>query len=184
MVGCYFLAVLSLIFIHRTLCDTRNRGALDLTEFMMAIYLIRGVLTGKLSSMPSALPAGLYQQVRVRTESQSRNPFGEPATPSQTHDQVVIQSPVQQQFIAQTHQHSYPNSTETALPSSLQTSLSPAVPAWQQAVPYDISPLVHAFANQLFDTMDTSQLGYIGPDVAAPFMMQSNLPAEILAAIW
>ncbi|KDN38714.1 hypothetical protein K437DRAFT_276213 [Tilletiaria anomala UBC 951] len=45
-----------------SLADTRSRGALDLTDFIIGMYFIQNTMNGTLNSIPAALPAGLYEQ--------------------------------------------------------------------------------------------------------------------------
>lgn len=44
------------------LADTKSRGALDLTDFIIGMYFIQNTMNGTLNSIPAALPAGLYEQ--------------------------------------------------------------------------------------------------------------------------
>ncbi|KAJ6627505.1 hypothetical protein B0H10DRAFT_390591 [Mycena sp. CBHHK59/15] len=56
------------------LSDTVQRGALNSTEFCIALHLIQGLMTKKFSSVPASLPSGLYQQIEgdpLETKTQS-----------------------------------------------------------------------------------------------------------------
>ncbi|KAH9829145.1 uncharacterized protein C8Q71DRAFT_791365 [Rhodofomes roseus] len=44
------------------LADVSCRGMLDLGDFTIAMYLVRGCMSGSLASLPSSLPAALYEQ--------------------------------------------------------------------------------------------------------------------------
>ena len=44
------------------MADTRDRGALDSTDFAIGMYFIRGLMSNKFSSIPTSLPPGLYHQ--------------------------------------------------------------------------------------------------------------------------
>lgn len=51
-------------------------------------------------------------------------------------------------------------------------------PAW------DVTAAAKVASDGFFDTLDTQHLGYIEGDVAVPFMLQSNLPEDVLAQVW
>ncbi|KAL4244391.1 hypothetical protein ABKN59_010425 [Abortiporus biennis] len=47
------------------LADTQHRGALDTTSFVVAMYLIQGVMSGTIPSIPSRLPPSIYLQASL-----------------------------------------------------------------------------------------------------------------------
>lgn len=47
----------------RNLADTQNRGALDATDFAIGMHLIQNSMSNPSFQVPSALPAGFYEQV-------------------------------------------------------------------------------------------------------------------------
>jgi epidermal growth factor receptor substrate 15 len=87
----------------RALADTHNRGALDLTEFTIAMHLIQSLMTNKISAVPASLPpdlftaasAGQFQQSHVqRTPSVSSTSSGRaPTLPPK-----IQQSPIRTTF--------------------------------------------------------------------------------------
>jgi epidermal growth factor receptor substrate 15 len=44
----------------RSLADIHNRGALDITEFTIAMHLIQSLMSNHISAVPSSLPPELY----------------------------------------------------------------------------------------------------------------------------
>ncbi|KAH9925266.1 uncharacterized protein B0H18DRAFT_1104723 [Fomitopsis serialis] len=76
----------------RDLADISRRGVLDLGDFTIAMYLVKGCMSGSLQPLPSSLPAALYEQAGSKplptlpsqdtAPSASRfNPPGPSATP-------------------------------------------------------------------------------------------------------
>ncbi|KAE8210082.1 hypothetical protein CF327_g6015 [Tilletia walkeri] len=47
------------------LADTQQRGALDLTDFIIAMHFIQNTMNGSLQAIPAALPVGLYESANV-----------------------------------------------------------------------------------------------------------------------
>ncbi|KAF7331740.1 hypothetical protein MKEN_00053800 [Mycena kentingensis (nom. inval.)] len=52
------------------LADTQRRGALDVTDFAIAMHLVQWLMNGDpLTTLPESLPAGLYEQAAAQTSS-------------------------------------------------------------------------------------------------------------------
>jgi epidermal growth factor receptor substrate 15 len=49
---------------------------------------------------------------------------------------------------------------------------------------WDVTPTEKAIADKHFDKLDAQKRGYIDCDIVVPFMLQSNLPENVLASIW
>lgn len=47
-----------------------------------------------------------------------------------------------------------------------------------------MTPAEKATADKWFDSLDTAKRGYIEGDIAVPFMLESGLSGDELAAIW
>ena len=167
---------------YRSLCDTQDRGALDSTDFTIAMYLIQASMANKLSFIPNTLPPGLYEQASGSVVPQATGGsthLGSPVAsviPSQ-------QAPVQPQFTGP--MHNAPPALPSRRPGPAQApTIPPFPPPPQSNVPWDITPVEKAASDRFFDTLDTLQRGYIEGEVAVPFMLQSKLPEEILAQVW
>ncbi|EMD31714.1 hypothetical protein CERSUDRAFT_100179 [Gelatoporia subvermispora B] len=50
-----------------SLADTKNRGALDATDFAIAMHLIQASMSGQIPNIPSTLPPSLYEQAGGKT---------------------------------------------------------------------------------------------------------------------
>ncbi|EMD38668.1 hypothetical protein CERSUDRAFT_113843 [Gelatoporia subvermispora B] len=184
------------------LADTKNRGALDATDFAIAMYLIQASMSGQLPNIPSTLPPSLYEQAGGKSpfeqvvshatgDSMSYSPSLSGVFPGRPVSTIQPQftgsgSILQPQLTGQLK----PGSSAPPLParSALGTSTSvfpfaqaPAAPSVQH---WDVTPAEKESADRLFAGLDTQQRGYIEGDVAVPFMLQSKLPKDALAQIW
>ncbi|EKM55751.1 uncharacterized protein PHACADRAFT_209279 [Phanerochaete carnosa HHB-10118-sp] len=173
-----------------TLADTKKRGALDLTDFTIAMYLIQASMSGALPSVPPALPPHVYEQARPSTGGVATHATGG----------SVSFSPTSSGFPARPGSAVQPQHTGTAILQPQITGQRPAPPlpartptvpqfplptqATGQHVSWDVTPQEKATFDQFYDTLDTQRRGYIEGDVAVPFMLQSKLPDDILAQIW
>lgn len=159
-----------------TLCDTQDRGALDITDFTIAMYLIQASMAGQLSSIPTSISPSLYEQaggVSVHTTGGSAN-FSTPGFPP-----VPRHNAVQPQLTGQA-------SPVPPLPNRrlAPSRLAPTIPPFPGVAQWDVTAAEKASADRLFDTLDSQHRGYIEGDVAVPFMLLSKLPEDVLAQVW
>ena len=171
----------------RSLADTQDRGALDLTDFTIAMYLIQATMSNQLSFVPTSLPPGLYEQAGgtavVAHATGSSAHLTSPPGSSPSFPPLVKQPPVQTNFTGQNLGPALPSRRP---PPATQTHAIPPFPsvAPQATGLWDVTPAEKANADRFFDTLDSHQRGYIEGDVAVPFMLQSKLSEEVLAQIW
>ena len=170
----------------RSLADTQDRGALDLTDFTIAMYLIQAIMSNQLSFIPTSLPPGLYEQASgAAVVTHPTGSSTHPASPATSPlPPAVKQPPVQTNLTGQ------PNIAPT-LPSRRPgpVAQTPIVPPFPGVAPqatglWDVTPVEKASADRFYDTLDPHNRGYIEGDVAVPFMLQSKLPEEVLAQVW
>ncbi|CDS01057.1 related to EDE1 protein involved in endocytosis [Sporisorium scitamineum] len=157
------------------LADTQARGALDLTDFIIAMHFIQNTMNGTLNSIPAALPPGLYQQAKG---------------PGGVGPRVIPGSPL----AAQNTGGSASGFGSTAIPRQMTGSSFPAQSAFQsprQAAPaaapaaaWDVTPDEKARADQFFDGLDVSKQGRLDGAAVVPFFMQSKLTESVLAHVW
>ncbi|KAI0646793.1 hypothetical protein C8Q79DRAFT_587739 [Trametes meyenii] len=190
------------------LADTKSRGALDATDFTIAMYLIQASMSGQLQSIPATLPPFLYDQATHGIVPQATGDSGH-ISPSFTG--TFSSRPVQPQYTGQTLSSLQPQVTgqtfssiqpqttgqlrspptapplpsRTAAPASssstfpfLQQQSTGATPQW------DVTSQEKANSDRIFDSLDTQKKGFIEGDVAVPFMLQSKLPEDVLAQVW
>lgn len=150
------------------LSDSQGRGALDSTEFVIAMHLLASYKSGAMRGVPNTLPAGLYeaasrrQPQRVGTGSRP----GSGAPPAGIPPQFSGFS------------NARPQSPITR--NQVRTPLS----AQSTGDGWSVTPADKARFDQIFATLDTSNRGYITGDQAVEFFGNARLPEETLAQIW
>ncbi|KAJ5683676.1 uncharacterized protein N7477_000021 [Penicillium maclennaniae] len=149
------------------LSDTKQRGALDATEFIIAMHLLTSYKSGALRGIPQTLPPGLYEAAARR--GGGRGSFGSradvppvPAIPRQFTGPQRTASPMSPTSRAQFGGHLSAQSTGDWLVTS------------QEKAHFDT----------IFETVDTAKVGVITGDQAVAFFMKAQLPEEVLAQIW
>jgi len=177
------------VLVHRNLADTQNRGSLDATDFCIAMYLVQATMSGQLSFVPTSLPPGLYDQASGKFD----------AVVSHTTGSSSQLSPSTSRFPAGLLQPQYtdglqPQLTGRGPPPSIPprpvavpgvSTVSHSIPFGASSAPqWDVAPADKANSDRFFDGLDTAKKGYIEANAAVPFMMQSNLPEDVLAQIW
>lgn len=147
------------------LSDTKQRGQLDATDFIIAMHLLTSFKTGAMRVIPTTLPAGLYEAASrrgiVRTSTGSRMAPDVPPVPAiPTH------------FSGQRTQS--PLSRQPFTPLSAQST----------GAEWLISPAEKAQFDNIFTTVDTAKAGIISGDQAVAFFTNAQLPEDVLAQIW
>lgn len=151
------------------LADTEQRGALVLTEFVIAMHLLTSMKTGALRALPNILPAALYEAATRRAPAgvgRPQSPTGAalPAIPRQLSGQAGLQMPMRTGSpLAPPRQALAPQSTGDA---------------WL------VTPVDKQRFDAIYDSLDKQKKGYITGEEAVPFFSQSNLPEAMLANIW
>lgn len=171
----------------RNLADTQDRGALDATDFIIGMYLIQASMSGQLSFIPTSLPPGLYEQASGSGGVVSHITGGgvpiSPVSPGYLHRSI---KGVQQQHTGPSALQAQTTGPKKApvLPVRKPTAPMGSSPFATTQQAWDVTPTEKATADRFFDTLDSQKLGYIEGAVAVPFMLQSNLPEEVLAQVW
>lgn len=162
------------------LSDTKGRGALDQTDFTIAMYMIQALMSNSLSFVPTTLPPGLYEQASpdgVVSHSTGGSFSRASVLVPQTTGPIVTHS---------TGLGARP--PPPAVPPRAQSQFIPAFPGVpQQQVdtrPWDVTPQEKANADKFFETLDVAKRGYVDGDTAVPFFLQSQLPGDQLAQVW
>ncbi|ORX34776.1 hypothetical protein BD324DRAFT_634936 [Kockovaella imperatae] len=166
------------------LADTQQRGNLDLTDFIVAMYLIQSSMANPSLTLPSTLPNGVYEAAsggRPAARTGPMSPIVSQHTGGSTGSPIRAQHTgtpaLQQQLTGQSATGVPPrSSTITSLASA--SAFAPNTPAW------DVSSEEKAASDRFFSQLDTQNRGVIDGDVAVPFMLQSQLDETSLASIW
>ncbi|OOF95910.1 hypothetical protein ASPCADRAFT_48308 [Aspergillus carbonarius ITEM 5010] len=149
------------------LADRRQQGALDATEFVVAMHLLTSYKSGAMRGLPQTLPPGLYDAAArrgsIRSSVGSRQGLEVPPVPA-----------IPKQFTG-------PQRTQS--PISRQPFGSP-LSAQSTGGDWLVSPQEKAMFDNIFATVDTARTGIISGDQAVSFFMGAQLPEETLAQIW
>jgi epidermal growth factor receptor substrate 15 len=151
------------------LSDTQARGALDTTEFVIAMHLLASYKAGVMRGVPNTLPPGLY-------EAASRRPPIRTSTGSRPASGIPPASTIPSQF----------SGFGSGRPQSPITRQQVATPISAQSTGdgWVISPADKSKFDQIFATLDKSNRGFITGEQAVPFFTNARLPEEVLAQIW
>ncbi|OLN92228.1 putative calcium-binding protein [Colletotrichum chlorophyti] len=147
------------------LADTEQRGALVMTEFVIAMHLLSAMKTGALRGLPNILPAALYEAATRRG----------PAAPRQSPTSTGPVSAIPRQLSG---------SAQFRVGSPLGRPPITAQTTGTPASDWLITPADKERFDVLYNDLDKTGKGFITGEEAVPFLSQSNLPEDALAQIW
>jgi epidermal growth factor receptor substrate 15 len=151
------------------LADTQGRGALDTTEFAIAMHLLASYKSGAMRGVPQNLPSGLYEAAAKRAPSRiSTGSYPGTAVPP------VPGIPPQFTGMSAGRPQSPIMRQQVRTPLSTQSTGD----GWA------VSPADKARFDQIYAGLDKSNRGFITGDQAVDFFGNARLPEEILAQIW
>lgn len=142
------------------LSDTEQRGALSLTEFIVAMHLITSMKAGTLRAVPQTLPAGLYEAASRRAPVSATS------------------RPITSQYVGQGLQR-----TQSPLAKAPNFG-TPPLSAESSGNDWLVSPQDKTRFDALFDGIDKSRSGHINGEQAVQFFSTSGLSEDLLASIW
>ncbi|KAH7411600.1 hypothetical protein DE146DRAFT_242052 [Phaeosphaeria sp. MPI-PUGE-AT-0046c] len=148
------------------LSDTEQRGALNVTEFTIAMHMLASYRTGNMKALPNTLPPGLYEAAS-RRGGVMPPPHGRP-------DQSAT---IPRQFSGQ-------NAPRTQSPLSRPPFGAPSPATQATGSDWLIGPQEKASYDNLFNGVDKAGRGFITGDQAVRFFSDSGLPEDVLAGIW
>ncbi|KAL2359693.1 hypothetical protein RJZ56_007452 [Blastomyces dermatitidis] len=152
------------------LADTKQRGALDATEFIIAMHLLSAYRNGTMRILPQSLPPGLYDAAArrggVRTSTSSRSSSDIPPVPA-----------IPKQF-------SGSGTQRAQSPLNRPPQFQSTIPTQSTGGDWMITPQEKVHFDTVFGTVDKANLGYITGDQAVEFFTNAQLPEETLASIW
>ena len=149
------------------LADIRGRGALDTTEFVVAMHLLASYKSGAMRGVPQTLPPGLYEAAAKRAPVRV-------STGSFPGAGLTQGIPPQFTGVGAGRPHSPLARQQVGTPISAQSTGD----GWV------ISPADKARFDHIFAGLDKSNRGFITGDQAVDFFGNARLPEEILAQIW
>ena len=151
------------------LSDTQARGALDTTEFVIAMHLLASYKAGVMRGVPNTLPPGLY-------EAASRRPPVRTSTGSRPGSTIPPASAIPPQFSGY-------GSGRPQSPIARQQVSSP-LSAQSTGDGWLVSPADKVKFDSIFATLDRSNRGFITGEQAVAFFGNARLSEEILAQVW
>ncbi|WFD01543.1 hypothetical protein MOBT1_000211 [Malassezia obtusa] len=154
------------------LADTKARGALDLTDFVIGMYYIQGTMNGTISTIPATLPPGLYEQA-----SGAPTPPLQPQRTGTDHLAAAFGLPPAKPAPA-------PAPPRAQTPRSMAASRSSSYASVRTPGDWAITPQEKAKFDSFFDSLDTGKTGAIEGAMVVPFFMQSGLDEPTLAHVW
>ncbi|KAI0646796.1 hypothetical protein C8Q79DRAFT_907723 [Trametes meyenii] len=152
------------------LSDVQQRGYLDVTDFTIAMYLIQGLMTGKIASVPPYLPERLYEEA-AQQETTSGSLLHNLPPPPPVHPSRVsppISPPLTSSPFTGAPPPRHP-SRGTSQPSS---------PRWE------ITPATRVQAEHIFATLDTRNKGRVKGEAVRSYMHQAGLSSSAVGRIW
>ncbi|KAH0537037.1 hypothetical protein FGG08_006135 [Glutinoglossum americanum] len=159
------------------LTDTKQRGALGVTEFIIAMHLLVSYKNNTLRAIPTVLPPGLFEAASRR--SPRPPPPQNVAPPSVRQPDVPPVPGIPKHFNS-------PGAGPRGQSPMGRTSYTPPQSASHTGVDGDwaIGREEKAQFDTIFNTVDKSKKGFITGEEAVPFFSNSKLPEDILAQIW
>ncbi|KAK3636119.1 hypothetical protein LTR22_018877 [Elasticomyces elasticus] len=158
------------------LSDRQQRGALDQTEFIVAMHLLTSMKSRTMSALPNNLPQGLYDAAARRGAPPPPGPRGsfgaQGAIPRQFTGGSAGTPARTQSPLARTSGFGTPPAPQP--PQQVQPTGTPWLVTAQQKAKYD----------QFFASVDTQGRGVLTGEQAVQFFSSSGLPEDSLAAIW
>lgn len=180
-----------------SLADTKSRGALDLTDFIIAMHYIQQSMNGSITTIPATLPPGLYESAAGVASSATPASPGSPLRSQATGGSAFGAGAggIPRQFTGQ-QQPLSPSSTGARSASGFASPLGPQRTGLAQPPSFLASPFgaagpawainseEKAAADKFFDALDTTQKGLLEGSTVVPFFMQSQLNEQALAHVW
>ncbi|EIW60634.1 EF-hand [Trametes versicolor FP-101664 SS1] len=162
------------------LADTQHRGSLDLSDFTVAMYLIQGLMTGQLATVPASLPPQLYEDAARHTRTPSPSPrhrtVSSPNTPAlprypppppPSHPSLI--PPPQPQLIPPITASPFSGAPPPRHPSRGPSQPSPRL---------EVTPSIRVQAEHIFSSLDSRNRGRVKTDAVHTYMCQSGLPVN------
>ncbi|TKA62779.1 hypothetical protein B0A55_11970, partial [Friedmanniomyces simplex] len=154
------------------LSDRQQRGALDQTEFIVAMHLLTSMKSRTMTALPNNLPPGLYEAATRR---------GAPPPPG-ARNSFGAQGAVPRQFTGGSA--GTPARTQSPLARPPGYGTPPTQSAQMTGTPWLVTAQQKAKYDQFFASIDTQGRGVLTGEQAVQFFSDSRLPEDSLAAIW
>lgn len=163
------------------LADTKQRGVLDLFEFVVAMHLVVSSWKGLLRDLPPTLPPSLFEAAARRpsrsVSTDSRPSFAPP--PGAPRPQSPMVNPQHNATLS-------PQSTGASNTARPPMGPLPSNNPSNTALTADwlITPNEKSRYDTVFSTVDRANSGFIVGEQAVEFFSKTGLSEDILAQIW
>ncbi|OSD02798.1 EF-hand [Trametes coccinea BRFM310] len=154
-----------------SLADIRQRGYLDVADFTVAMYLIQGLMTGVLSSLPQSLPPQLYQDAARNTPSPVPPQSLPPPPPA--HPSRIPSSSRPSPEVAPP-----PSSGAPPPRHPSRVASQPSSPRWE------ITPATRVQAEHVFSSLDPRKRGRAKGEAVRTYLHQAGLSTNTAGRIW
>lgn len=147
-----------------SLADIEGRGALNVTEFIIAMHLLASLKAKTMTGLPAMLPPGLYEAASRRAPARQL-----------TGQTTGGMGPIPRQMTGVGRGASPLGGSAYGIPPQLTGQVTGG---------WAISPQDKARFDTLFAGLDKANRGVITGEEAVPFFTESKLPEDVLAQIW
>ncbi|GMM38555.1 Ede1 protein [Saccharomycopsis crataegensis] len=175
-------------------CDRGAKGNLSKDEFCLAMFLIQGMLRGSIKQVPTSVSETTWSQINQILVSinygnniQQQNSIQQQSTGNLLGLDSEISHGAAIKPVIQT----IPEARSVQISESPKVTHSSAIPQIEQGSiqplssgAWTISPQQKQQFDQLFDSLDKSHKGTLGPNEVASFLMSSKLSQDDLANVW
>ncbi|KAI0362738.1 EF-hand [Trametes cingulata] len=156
------------------MADVRQRGYLDVADFTVAMYLIQGLMTGRLQTLPTSLPPQLYEDAARQTP-----------TPTPTPSPHQLPPPPPMHPTRTSSHHASPPITPSPFsgmpPPRHPSSRAPSQPPSPR---FEITPAVKVQADHIFSSLDQRNKGRVKGEAVRTYLHQQGLTSNTVGRIW
>ena len=171
------------------LADTKQRGSMDLPDFIIGMHYIQGSMNGTIPSVPATLPPGLYEQAAGGAGLGGAPGMGAGAAPPlqpQATGAAAARGPAPPAPVRSSSLMSPAPTGASAASVAGTPVMAPTATGTSSAggEPWGVSPADKAKFDGFFDSLDTERTGKIEGQNVVPFFLQSGLDEATLAHVW
>ncbi|KAF9193250.1 hypothetical protein BGZ50_007648 [Haplosporangium sp. Z 11] len=171
------------------LADTKQRGAMDISDFTIAMYYIQHTMDGSITTLPATLPPSILKACTgtgaagagAGLLASSPVISAQTLTRQTTGNNINLHSnpAVARQLTGSLSMASSPLAQQNTGGASVNLFGTPSTD-----VPWEITAEEKAKFDRFFDQLDANGDGVVEGEEAGRFFMNSRLPEAVLAQIW
>ncbi|WFD31031.1 hypothetical protein MSPP1_002060 [Malassezia sp. CBS 17886] len=172
------------------LADTKARGALDLTDFIIGMHYIQGTMNGTIPTLPTTLPPEVYEQAAGGVL-----PAASPLQPQRTGTDPIAaafapptpalrNAPSRSSSLAVMPGTPAAAATPGAVPGQGPPGPVPGGAAAAAPDGWGVPPFERPKYEGFFQSLDAEKTGKVEGAAVVPFFLQSGLDEAALAHVW